>query len=371
VLTVPRATRLSYLDWLKVVLVGLIIVWHGVAGYTDLESAWPYQDVQEVSLAELTNNILAALVLPGVLFAMGVFFLISGLVTPGSLARKGPRVFARDRAVRLGVPLAVWVLVVWPLMLAAMQAAVGEPTSYSWELLHGEPFLDTGPMWFVELLLIYSLGYAAWRRWGPRRVESGDRAVELGRTLVALAVGISAATLLVRLVFPLFSGQIAHLQLWQWPQYLAMFGLGIVAARRSWLDPVPERIGRRSALAALLGILAASSWPPPSWPPAASRRSSSSVASTGRRSPWPRSRVRSWSPGRSGCSAWLSATWPADPVRSAAPWRGAPSGRSCSRAWCSWGSHSPSEASTCPPRRRPPRWRAPASPAHSRCPGLW
>jgi surface polysaccharide O-acyltransferase-like enzyme len=256
VLTVPRATRLSYLDWLKVVLVGLIIVWHGVAGYTDLESAWPYQDVQEVSLAELTNNVLAALVLPGVLFAMGVFFLISGLVTPGSLARKGPRVFARDRAVRLGVPLAVWVLVVWPLILAAMQAAVGEPTSYSWELLHGEPFLDTGPMWFVELLLIYSLGYAAWRRWGPRRVESGDRAVELGRTLVALAVGISAATLLVRLVFPLFSGQIAHLQLWQWPQYLAMFGLGIVAARRSWLDPVPERIGRRCALAALLGILA-------------------------------------------------------------------------------------------------------------------
>jgi surface polysaccharide O-acyltransferase-like enzyme len=220
VLTVPRATRLSYLDWLKVVLVGLIMV------------------------------------LPGVLFAMGVFFLISGLVTPGSLARKGPRVFARDRAVRLGVPLAVWVLVVWPLMLAAMQAAVGEPTSYSWELLHGEPFLDTGPMWFVELLLIYSLGYAAWRRWGPRRVESGDRAVELGRTLVALAVGISAATLLVRLVFPLFSGQIAHLQLWQWPQYLAMFGLGIVAARRSWLDPVPDRIGRRCALAALLGILA-------------------------------------------------------------------------------------------------------------------
>jgi hypothetical protein len=251
-----RAPRLPYLDSLKVVLVTLIIVWHGVAGYTDLESAWPYQDVQEVRLAEVSNSLLAVIVLPGVLFAMGVFFLISGLVTPGSLARKGPGTFAGDRVLRLGVPLVLWVLVIWPLLMAAMQAAVGEATSYSWELLHGELFLDTGPMWFVELLLIYSLGYAAWRRWRPWHSAWDDRAPQLGRTLVALALGISVATLLVRLVFPLLSGQIAHLQLWQWPQYLAMFGLGIVAAPRRWLDPVPDPIRRRCGLAAVLGILA-------------------------------------------------------------------------------------------------------------------
>jgi hypothetical protein len=60
-----RAPRLPYLDSLKVVLVTLIIVWHGVAGYTDLESAWPYRDVQEVGLAELSNNLLATLACPG------------------------------------------------------------------------------------------------------------------------------------------------------------------------------------------------------------------------------------------------------------------------------------------------------------------
>jgi hypothetical protein len=64
------ATRRAYLDWLKVLLVGLMIVWHGVAGYMDLESAWPYQDVQEVGRAELSNNLLATLALPGVPFAM-------------------------------------------------------------------------------------------------------------------------------------------------------------------------------------------------------------------------------------------------------------------------------------------------------------
>lgn len=252
----PRPARHAYLDRLKVLLVALVIVWHGVAGYTDLESAWPYQDVQEVALAGSINNVVAALVLPGVLFAMGVFFLISGLVTPGALARKGPRMFARNRATRLGLPLVLWVLIIWPLLLAALQAAVGEPTSYSWELLHGEPFLDTGPMWFVELLLIYSLSYAALRRWGPSREKSVGRAPPPARTLAALAAGISVATLLVRLVFPLFSGQIAHLQLWQWPQYIAMFGLGIVAAQHHWFDPVPDRIRRQCLVTAVLGVLA-------------------------------------------------------------------------------------------------------------------
>jgi hypothetical protein len=109
-------------------------------------------------------------------------------------------------------------------------------------------------MWFVELLLIYSLGYAAWRRWRPR--DTDPDGPPLGRMLAALALGISVATLLVRLVFPLFSEQVAHLQLWQWPQYLAMFGLGVVAAQHRWLDPVPDDIRRRCGLAALLGILA-------------------------------------------------------------------------------------------------------------------
>ena len=87
--------------------------------------------------------------------------------------------------------------------------------------------------------------------------DSGDGNVPLqGRTLVLLAAGISLATILVRPIFPLASGQIGQLKLSQWPQFLAMFGLGIVAAKRGWLDPVPDRIRRRCAAAAILSIVA-------------------------------------------------------------------------------------------------------------------
>jgi hypothetical protein len=259
----PPRERVAYLDNLKLLLVAVIIAGHGALAYGDLESAWPYQDVQEVQLAGVTNVTLAMVVIPAALFAMGLFFLISGLVTPGSVSRKGPRAFARDRLIRLGVPLVAWALVIWPGAIWAAHLAAGETHSFWWQVTHADPVLDTGPMWFVEVLLIYSFAYAVWRYWRRRRVTGADpsaasiRSFPLsGRMLAALAAAISVSTALVRPVFPVASGQIGQSHLWQWPQFVAMFGLGIVAAQRGWLDPVPDRIRRGCGFAALGGIVA-------------------------------------------------------------------------------------------------------------------
>ena len=253
--------RVAYLDRLKLLLVAVIIAGHGAVAYGDLENAWPYQDVQEVQLTAVSNVALALVVLLGALFAMGLFFLMSGLVTPGSLARKGTRLFARHRLIRLGAPLLVWTLFLWPGAIWAAHLAAGDTYSFWSQLTHQDPILDTGPMWFAEVLLIYSLAYAAWLSW--RRIgKHATGAVAArpqrisGRALAALAAGISVATVLVRLVFPAGSNQIGQSHLWQWPQFLAMFGLGTVAAQRRWLDPVPDGIRRRCGRAALGGLVA-------------------------------------------------------------------------------------------------------------------
>jgi hypothetical protein len=258
----PRRERVAYLDNLKLLLVAVIIAGHGALAYGSLESAWPYQDVQEVALGAVSDIALALVVIPAALFAMGLFFLISGLVTPGSMTRKGPRTFARDRLIRLGVPLVVWTLVIWPGAIWMAHLAAGETHSFWWQLVHADPVLDTGPMWFVEVLLIYSLVYAAWRWWrggvarGDLVALSDANAPLSGRVLVALAAGISVATVLVRPVFPAASGQIGQSHLWQWPQFVPMFALGIVAAERGWLEPVPDRIRRGCGFAALGGLVA-------------------------------------------------------------------------------------------------------------------
>ena len=259
----PRPERVAYLDNLKLLLVAVIIAGHGAVAYGSLESAWPYQDVQEAQLAGPTDTALAMVVVAAALFAMGLFFLISGLVTPASVSRTGPRTFARDRLIRLGVPLAAWTLVIWPGAIWAAHLAADETQSFWWQFTHSDPILDTGPLWFVWVLLVYSLAYAAWRQWRPRRSTGDDRgavsrrtAPLTGRTLVELAAAVSVATVLVRLVFPIASGQIGQSKLFQWPQFVAMFGLGIVAARRGWLDPVPDRIRRGCGFAALGGVAA-------------------------------------------------------------------------------------------------------------------
>ena len=159
----------------------------------------------------------------------------------------------------------MWVLGIWPALVFAIHRVAGEHGSYWRRFIHAEPFLDTGPMWFVEVLLIYSFGYAVWRQWRSRRpIPSAARssaaadagAWTLGRTIVLLAAGTSLATILVRPVFPFMSAQIGTIKLWQWPQFLTLFGLGIVAAQRGWLDPVPDRIRRGCGIAALLSIVA-------------------------------------------------------------------------------------------------------------------
>jgi hypothetical protein len=93
-------TRLFFIDHLRVALIILVALHHIAVIYAAnspfyyLEPA--YQDVPAVVILvffELFNQA----------YFMGFFFLLSGYFTPGSFDRKGPRLFLRDRLVRLGV----------------------------------------------------------------------------------------------------------------------------------------------------------------------------------------------------------------------------------------------------------------------------
>lgn len=234
--------RRSHLDNLKVILVAGVIFGHGWAGYAEL-GAWAYDDVREATLAPATQTALEAVLGPFALIAMGFFFLLSGLLTPGSLGRKGPRRFAQDRLLRLGVPLLVFTMVLWPPAIYAMHRLAGRPGPID--------FPDPAHLWFLEVLLLFSLGYAAL---APR--HPADGAPLRPRHLAALAATIAGASFLVRVWFPLDTTGIADLHFAQWPQYLALFGLGLASARRGWLDPVPDRLRRGCGIAALVGAVA-------------------------------------------------------------------------------------------------------------------
>jgi Acyltransferase family len=128
------------------------------------------------------------------------------------------------------------------------------PESYWKDFLTGGGWgLDAGVMWFVGVLLIFSLGYAGWvRRRGAGAGRRWRGEVTVGRLLL-LTLAVTVATFLLRLVYE-FDGDeyLIDLNMYQWPQCLAMFGLGIVASRQGWLTAVPDRLRRQCRTATLV-----------------------------------------------------------------------------------------------------------------------
>lgn len=252
-----RTRRLPPVDNLKSAMVAWVIAGHALLGYSAI-GGWPYDEVNEVTFAPHSELAMALLFGPSALCLMGTFFFLAGLFAPLALARRGPARFAADRTLRLGVPFLCFVLFLWPVFIWFAYRAAGQRVSYWWTFTHREPFLDSGPLWFAEVLLIFSIGYAAWAatRAGERRAAREPTPFGTSR-LVMWAVGIAATTFVVRLVAPARSTQILDLHVWQWPQCAGMFSLGIAVAPHGWAAAVPDRVYRacgRIAVAALVSI---------------------------------------------------------------------------------------------------------------------
>jgi len=249
----PPGERLAYLDNLKAFLIAGIIAAHAFMGYSEFGS-WTYQDIQEVTLSEVTETIfVVAAVSLGALFLMGLFFLLSGLMAQDSLARKGPRRFATDRLLRFGLPFALYTLAIWPVLEWALLEPHFHRGSYWAWFTDDDPYLDNGPMWFVGVLLLFSLVLAAWRRYRPSTPAGGE--LLRARWMVPAALAVGVLTFAIRIAMPADSNQPLNAHIWAWPEYIAMFGLGVIAARRGWLRPVPREISRPAGITTLACIV--------------------------------------------------------------------------------------------------------------------
>ncbi|GAB3262883.1 acyltransferase family protein [Nocardioides dilutus] len=251
------STRHVYVDNLKTLLIGAIIVVHAVLGYADALEVWTYTEFREVTLTQVTQVALFVVAGPFGLFVIPLFFLVAGLLTPGSLDRKGTKRFVSDRLLRLGVPFLVYVLLVQPGLKYALVHQVGSSDgpyrvdSGFWDLYLVQGRLDTGPLWFVGVLLVFSLAYAGSRRLTTSRSRS-PRDLTVGRLLL-LAAAIAPVSFAVRLLWPYGSESgFTDLNFWEWPACAAVFVLGTRGARGSLATAVPAPLLRGSRTATLL-----------------------------------------------------------------------------------------------------------------------
>jgi hypothetical protein len=252
--------RLAFIDNLRTLLVVLVILFHLANTYGG-EGSWHYHEGRADTI---TFTLLTLFVAFNQAFFMGFYFLIAAYFVPRSLERRGSRQFLVDRFLRLGLPLAFQLLVIAPLLSYCLGISLwgfdGSLWTYVVQYWRGYRSLDTGPLWFVEALLIFSMLYALWWRLvRPRTHQVRSAGAAPGNLAIAVcALGVGLVTFVVRVWLPVgWYFRVLNFQIAHFPQYVSLFIIGTVASRRGWLPVISGDASRGRVWGRVLAFLVA------------------------------------------------------------------------------------------------------------------
>jgi hypothetical protein len=180
---------------------------------------------------------------------LGLLFFLAGYFVPRAYDRKGAARFLKERWWRVGLPLTVFVLLVHVPVVYLIESP-RPPFGEFIRSLYASGWLNAYlHLWFLGHLVLYSAGYALWRSLSDRRRDRPGRTWPLPgyAAVTGFVVLLALVTWVVRGWYPidewvplffLVAAEPAHL-----PQYLSLFGLGIVAYRGDWFRRWSTRFG--------------------------------------------------------------------------------------------------------------------------------
>lgn len=237
--------RLGYLDNLRSLVIFLVVVTHSAVTYSGIGS-WYYTEGNMASLDPASRLLFALYGSFTQAWFMGILFFLAAFFAARSLAKRGPAAFAKERLLRLGVPLLIYMFVIDPFIQYFIMN-YGNIREHSNVLRFYLDYLasfrwieSTGPLWFVEALLVFSLLYAAWRAVRRPAKTAGEPPRVLTVILIIVATGLGAFS--IRLFQPIGTS-VVNLQLCFFASYIALFLLGLHAGERRWLENFPQKQG--------------------------------------------------------------------------------------------------------------------------------
>ena len=188
-------------------------------------------------------------------FFMGMFFFLAALFTPASYDKKGAVAFVLDRLKRLGLPLLFYTLVFGPLLnFLVYRYGQGKTATFLQYLGGYDDWIDFGVLWFVLALLLFTILYVLFRKWAkPAAPSNGSGRLPSTGNIFYFALALGLFSYWVRIFLPVgwvlkpLGFQPAHFS-----QYIALFVLGTIAARRQWLQQISFAMGRRFAFYAIV-----------------------------------------------------------------------------------------------------------------------
>ena len=229
-------SRIYFLDNLKLFLIVLVVFHHAAQPYGPGGGWWIASEPYSV----LDYVVLGLFMAINASFFMGLFFMISAYFVPSSLERKGAATFMKDRLVKLGVPILIFMIGVFPVM------------GY---LLEGRPSITLGHLWFLALLLIFSMAYATFRL-VKKPSSKVKRAFPGTANIMVFIVSMALITFAVGIWSP--ENQWVPLGLFEpfhLTQYVMLFAAGIIAYREGWIDSIPKTAAKLWSRVAILTVL--------------------------------------------------------------------------------------------------------------------
>jgi peptidoglycan/LPS O-acetylase OafA/YrhL len=248
------SARLPWIDHLRTLVILLVVSMHACVTYSHVGD-WYVTAERVPSLPEKLVFIFWQAHLQA--FFMGLLFFISGYFAHGALGRHGPGRFLRERAVRLGLPALLYMLVIHPFILLGLNPwhADFPPFAefYVRYLRTGRFLGSSGPLWFAFALLIFCTVLVVWRRVRPAGATAGNAAAPGAGELWRFGLLLGAGSFAMRLCQPLGTN-VLNFQLGYFVQYIAAFAAGVAAARSGWLLPLADsETARRAGRLTLAG----------------------------------------------------------------------------------------------------------------------
>jgi glucans biosynthesis protein C len=258
---VLAVSRMFFIDNLRVFLTIVVVIFHLAITY-GADASWFYRERPTTELAGIILNLFLILTQ---FYFMGLFFLISGYFVPGSLNRKGSLRYSKDRLIRLGIPLVLYAFLISPfteyvkgIVEGYVSGSLGQYYLSCWRNLNVTP----GPLWFVEVLLVFTLVYVFGRivlDWVKRNAsKTAPNIAKKPLThglIIAFILVLAPLSFVTRLIIPIGTEWI-HIGVAFFPQYIFLFAVGILAFHQDWLPDLPSRVRKVWSVIAFLCILA-------------------------------------------------------------------------------------------------------------------
>jgi surface polysaccharide O-acyltransferase-like enzyme len=231
--------RLFWIDNLRALMIILVVMVHTGVTYSGLGN-WYYVENEQVGMG---STLFFALIQTFTqAYFMSLLFLISGYFSRKTLERKSPGRFLSGRFYRLGIPLLIYIFILHPLNVKMVYPDLDLVKFWAEGITRLRIFSRTGPLWFVEALLIFNILYLLLRKI-PLMKQNIAISPSTGNILL-LILFITVAAFITRIFFPIGT-DVTNLQLCFFPAYTVMFFTGIAARKHDLFSKIDYRTAKR------------------------------------------------------------------------------------------------------------------------------